>query len=190
MKPQAWLLALALALVGAVAGATTVRALSLEAMTREADLIIQGRVVAQRAFTEGPRGWIYTASDVEVIDALKGAAKPGDRLQVRQLGGALGDREAVVAGNASLSQGEEVILFLDRDEDGVRHYIVGLAQGKYSVDRRSPQPVVRRDAEAAGAAQGQAHKALGAPVEVTQAPPAEVGLESFKRHLRALLTSP
>lgn len=187
MKKWMWFLSVAaLVMCAAVASATTVRSLSLEELTAQADLIVQARVVSQHSFKEGPRGWIYTASQIEVVDSFKGKAAPGDLLLVRQLGGQVEQEVMTLEGNAQLNQGEEVILFLDRDEqEPQRHYVVGLAQGKYSVDRSGAQPVVRRNQD--GTKQPTARPTPGQRQEGRPLLRAALPLSSFKSQLQGLL---
>ncbi len=138
------------------AQATTVVSLSLEELVKRSDLVVRATVQGQRAFVEGPRDWIYTVSDLNVHESLKGDTKAGVTLQVRQVGGTVGDIEMQLEGNANLRVGEEVLIFLDRDE--VRpgyHYVVGLAQGKYGIDRSGPAPVVVRNLHGLGEVSSQ-----------------------------------
>jgi hypothetical protein len=182
------LLALALAaasftVAATPAAATIVKSLSLDEMARTADVIVQGRVERRTSSWEERR--IYTVSEIRVEESLKGPARAGEVLRVRQLGGEVGGIAQTIAGNAKLAEGEEVILFLDRDEEKGVHYVVGMAQGKYAIDRKGPQPTVVRTLDGLAMAevdQGRVRGLQAAPV--VQAPPA---LEVFKAQIRAAL---
>jgi ribosomal 50S subunit-recycling heat shock protein len=59
--------------------------------------------------------------------------RAGDVITVRQLGGVVDGISQVVPGNARLTPGETAVLFLDADETLPFHYVVGMAQGKFTV---------------------------------------------------------
>lgn len=191
MKLSDWIAPLALALLTLTAplaaSATTVRPASLGELTRDADLIVRARVLSHVASEEGPRRWIYTSTQLEVLDVWKGKAQPPSLLTVRQLGGTLAQREMVVEGNARLTDGEEVVVFLDQDPlHPERHYIVGMAQGKWSISYAGPEPSVARDSDGRGAAPAHADLAhLDAPVAPTRA-----SLADFKKLVLTLLSAP
>ncbi len=168
-------------LVAVQGAATVVRALSLAELTAEADLIVQATVERQEVVWDDSKKLIYTLTEVEVVDPLKGPAKVRERLIIRQIGGEIGDEAILVAGNARLHPGEEVIVFLDRDEGGAVHYVVGMAQGKYAVDRRGAEATVTRDLHDLTLV-GSKGQPLKHP---TRRPPA-LTLADFKGQLRAL----
>jgi hypothetical protein len=126
------------------ATATIVRALSIEQLTATADVIAEGRVTAQSSSWNDEKTRIYTVTTLAVLTAHKGPVKPGETLQIRQIGGTVDGLTQSIVGNAKLSVGEEMLVFLDRDEDRGLHYVVGMAQGKFSIDRASPTPRLDR----------------------------------------------
>jgi hypothetical protein len=182
------LLALSLALASITvaappAAATIVKSLSLDEMVKSADVVVHGRVERRVASWNEERTRIYTVSEIRVEESLKGPARAGEVLRVRQLGGEVDGIAQTIAGNAKLAEGEEVILFLDRDEEKGLHYVVGMAQGKYAVDRKGAQPTVVRTLDGLSMAdveQGQVRGLRHAPA--VQAPPA---LDVFKAQIRA-----
>jgi hypothetical protein len=127
------------------AQATVVRPLTLESMCGTADVIVHGTVLKREAAWNEEKTRIYTVTTVQVQTAVKGAVKANDRLRIRQLGGEVDGIAQMITGNARMLEGEEVILFLDADEVKPLHYVVGMAQGKYSVDRGGPEPKVVRN---------------------------------------------
>jgi hypothetical protein len=129
-------LALAAALTSGMAfeaRATVVVPLTIEAMTARADVVCVGVVLSQRAAWNVERTRIYTTTEVRVERTLKGKRALGDVLTVRQLGGVVDGISQVVPGNARLTPGETAVLFLDADEALPFHYVVGMAQGKFTV---------------------------------------------------------
>ena len=145
--PTAPVAALAALLLAAPAVATIVRSLTLDQMAVRADVVVHARVVEQRSAWNDEKNRIYTVTRVEVVDAIKGGDKPGTLLDIRQIGGSVDGITQSVAGNARLRVGEEVIVFLDRDQAKPLHYVIGMAQGKFAVDRRGAEPRVVRDLE-------------------------------------------
>ena len=120
--------------------------MSVEELAAESSRVVRAAVVAQYVVPErGPQGQIYTRSEVRVLDNIQGDGP--QHFIVQQLGGQLGDIKMWISGNADLTVGTEVVLFLERDLSTDIHYIVGLAQGHYEIDRKGSVPVVRRDLE-------------------------------------------
>ena len=111
------------------AQATVVVPLDYGALTRQADVVVQGSVIAQTSFWGPSKERIYTHTKVAVTRTLKGRAP--SVLTVRQWGGQVDDVRMDVPGNADLKYGEEVVLFLSTD--GQYHFVVALAQGKFSL---------------------------------------------------------
>lgn len=116
-------------LVGA-AGASTVIALNLNSLSRQAEVIVLGRCRHASVHWNADRTRIYTDWTVAVAQAVKGT--PGEQVIVRQLGGELDGIGLMVSGAVRMSAGEEVILFLRPAEEGV-YRVLGLSQGHYRV---------------------------------------------------------
>jgi len=115
------------------ANATVVVPLTVEAMTGRADVVCVGVVGAQRAAWNPEKTRIYTTTEVRIERSLKGQRVAGETITVRQLGGVVDGISQVIPGNARLTPGETAVLFLDADEQLPFHYIVGMAQGKFTV---------------------------------------------------------
>lgn len=119
------------------ATATTIRSFTTEQLVAEADLIVRGTVLDQECLfgeRNRPAGArpdrIYTDSTVAVRHVLGGRVQT-DEIVVRQMGGAVGDLVMTVSGTARLMPGDEVVLFLR--QRGARHYLVGMAQGSFTI---------------------------------------------------------
>lgn len=185
MKTLAWMAALLL-VTAVPAGATIVKSLSLDDLAREADVVVHGVVEAQEATWNETRSRIYTVTRVRVVDSLKGPAKADETLSIRQIGGSLDGLTQTIVGNAKLRKGEEVVLFLDRDEERGLHYVVGMAQGKYAVDRSGDAPRVVRDLDGLALAEVEGKK-LARLEDETPRPSAAPTLDVFKEQIRASL---
>ena len=124
--------------------ATIIRQLSLEQMVEAADTIVVGEVVEVESAWEKRR--IYTHVRIAVEQSLKG--EPTAELSIRLLGGSVGDVEMIIAGQPTFKPGEKTLLFLRAQGQGQgrMHYMVGMAQGKFTVelDREGKKRVYRR----------------------------------------------
>ena len=104
-----------------------------------ATLIVRGRVVDVRAFTEIANGPVTTAITASVTDALKGAA---DRtVTFRVHGGELGRYRQVMIGAPTLAIGDDAYLFLKRAPDGTL-WTVGMGAGVYKISAAAGALVV------------------------------------------------
>jgi hypothetical protein len=128
----------------ASASATTIRSMSTAEMVTESTVIVRGTVGAQRGLFNADKSRIYTDSTVLVTRVIAGTGVGHgvgpttrlERISVRQIGGRVGEVSMTVPGVARLAPGEDVVLFLRTD--GTRHYLVGMAQGKFSL-RKGPE---------------------------------------------------
>ena len=142
---------------GPVEAGTAVR-LDLAGLVGEADLVLEGRVVAQRVLLTAP-GRIETESTLAVARTFLGEPEP--RRTIRLPGGVLPDgRGMTIPGLPAIASGEEVLLLLSRpNRDGMR-MPVGLAQGclRVVLDRAGTKRLVRdqRDLVLVDAAGGAA----------------------------------
>ncbi len=123
-------LLLSLSGVGLQAGG--LEPLSLDSLTQQADIVLQGTVLSKTCQRD-PSGRIYTKVEFQVADVWKGAI-PGTPFMIVQGGGILGERQSVVAGQAQFDIGEEIVVFLVRNGRG-EALTVGLQQGKFHVWR-------------------------------------------------------
>jgi len=124
--------------------ATTVKSLSVEMMAKDADTIIEGKVTAKDSRWNAEKNRIYTYTDIDITTSHKGTSKVGATIQIRQIGGDVDGISQRVVGNAEFSLGEDVLVFLVKDEATNIHFVVGMAQGKYAIDRASTPPTVHR----------------------------------------------
>ena len=124
------LIALAAGLVVGPALASVVQALSLEDLTRKADLILVGVGGETQTRHSADGRLIVTDVNVDVQDVLKGSIKKGDAVVVTVLGGTLDGLGLRVPGEASIPQGKPALLFLYRNGvAGNDLRVVGMAQG-------------------------------------------------------------
>ena len=126
----AFVLVLGLLAVAIPALASVVQALSLEDLTRKADVIVVGVAGEAQSRRNADGRLIVTDVSVTVQDVLKGPAKQGDDVFVTLLGGELDGLALRVPGEASIPQGKPALLFLYRTGTaGTDLRVVGMAQG-------------------------------------------------------------
>lgn len=119
-------------------------------IARRSAAAVRGRVVSVRAGWDADAGAIYT---LVTLDVARSWGLPGApaRIEVKQLGGVVGDTALVVGGQARFTPGEDVLVFLDvRPRDGTLS-VAGLDAGKWTIASgvaaraRSDQPTVVAD---------------------------------------------
>jgi hypothetical protein len=112
------------------ARATTMVSMSMEQLIQAASDIVQARVVNQTSAWNATRTQIVTITTLQVLQTLKG--KAASIVQVRQLGGTVGNMTEFVPGDVSLRPQGEYVLFLEPAGDSDYH-VVGMTQGSYPV---------------------------------------------------------
>jgi hypothetical protein len=121
--------------VSVVAHATTADAslhVSDDEIARRSAAAVRGRVVSLRSGWDADAGAIYT---LVALDVARSWGLPGgpSRIEVKQLGGVVGDTALVVGGQARFAPGEDVLVFLDvRPRDGTLS-VAGLDGGKWTI---------------------------------------------------------
>ncbi len=123
----------AICALAAPAGATLLPTFSVRGLTLEAHAVVRGEVIDDEVVYDAAWGRVYTHTVVRVTETLSGWAAPGELIVLRQMGGALDGVHSQVVGTAPLFPGDEVVLFARTD--GAYHYLVGMAQGAFRVDR-------------------------------------------------------
>ena len=125
-------------LVAAPASATLVRAVPMRTLAAQADVVVRGHVLDSESLYDPVFRRVYTHTRVAVLETLAGHTPRTSVIEVRQIGGMLDGVESRVVGTAKLGMGTEVVLFTRTD--GAHHYLMGMAQGAYAVDRRAQGP--------------------------------------------------
>jgi hypothetical protein len=169
-----------------VAGATIMVPLSVEQMTREADVVVHGRVVTQQAVWDDKHDRIYTHTTLEVIEPIHSAgASPPGKVLVRSLGGELDGVGLAVSGTPKFAIGEEAVLFLRRDPKIEGAYqVIGMNQGKFRIEREPGTNKVTAVANPEGIA--FAKPGVDGVLRVDPATPRieRIPLEDFRRRIR------
>lgn len=127
------LLAVALAMA-APATASTFVAMSDSQLVRQADAVVQGRVIELRSRWSDSGRLIFTDALVEVDDVIVG--KANRRVVVRTPGGEVGGYTVEAIGFPKLEKGEQVLLFLTRDGEDGPSRVLGYQQGHFRIVTR------------------------------------------------------
>lgn len=105
---------------------------SVDALTRESDLVVEAIVERTTTLPAGPGGLpgLHTRVELRVLRTFKGA--DAARAVVWVHGGQLGDRRRTVVGQAEFRQGEHVVVFAYDTGRGL--FPTGMRRGKWLVD--------------------------------------------------------
>ncbi|HEX5011490.1 MAG TPA: hypothetical protein VFY71_13930 [Planctomycetota bacterium] len=121
--------AMVLVLAGA-AVAATVQRLDFAGLTQLSSHVVTGRVLSSAPQWTPDGGAVVTLHQIAVAAAWKGEA--GETISVRTPGGRMGDYVMTMPGAPELADGDTVLLFLERNDQG-SFDVVSLAQGSYRV---------------------------------------------------------
>jgi len=112
--------------------ALTIKSASLDELTSESALIVQGKIVEQHSQWDDAHKKIYTYNTLTVIRVIKG--QPGlQTVVVRELGGKIGDVGEYVNGLSYLSPNDHVLLFLRPTSESQVYKIHSFALGEFKV---------------------------------------------------------
>lgn len=154
MKTKRTALAGLLALLSVPALATIMVEVPLEEMVVEGEGVVRATVIHSGTQLNLRAGGteLTTITTLRVDEWLVGQGE--DEIRLREIGGETDRGGMRIAGTPRYRMGEEVIVFLDEDVDGVDRYYrtFALVQGKFTVLRGVPgmPAVVMRDADAVG----------------------------------------
>ena len=115
------------------ANATLVRSFSMAALTLESHDIVRGEVIGEEVVFDPRYDEVFTDTVIRVHETMAGTSPEGDVVVLRQIGGVLDGVETHVVGTVDLQVGDEVVAFMRTD--GAFHYLVGMSQGAWAVDR-------------------------------------------------------
>ncbi|MDX5482245.1 MAG: IPT/TIG domain-containing protein [Hymenobacteraceae bacterium] len=88
---------------------------SLEERIREADMIVEGEVVAQQSFWDARHENIYTSNIIRVYKVFKGSVQAGE-VELITEGGTVGLKKHVFSTALELRQGQQGMFFLKKEQ--------------------------------------------------------------------------
>ncbi|HXZ79578.1 MAG TPA: hypothetical protein VEG30_06590 [Terriglobales bacterium] len=113
--------------------ATMIVPISVEELTRRASDVVEATVLNSWSAWNPQHTLIYTYTQMQVIQSLKGTSQS---ITVKQIGGKVGNVTQKVAGVRQFQIGEQAMLFLRPSQAGDgTHVIVGLMQGNFRIAR-------------------------------------------------------
>jgi hypothetical protein len=112
------------------ARATTMVSMSMQQLAQASSDIVQAHVVNQVSEWNTAHTQIVTITTLAVSQTLKGNVPA--TIQVRQLGGTVGNLTVSVPGDVAFRPQGEYVLFLE-PADGSNYHVVGMTQGAYPV---------------------------------------------------------
>jgi len=130
-RPLPWLGGAAALLTLGVALAATVQRLDFAGLTHLSTHIVAGKVLSDTPAWTPDGGAVVTLHQMSVATTWKGELQ-ASTITVRTPGGRMGDYVMEMAGAPELKTGDDVLLFLERNEDG-SFGVISLAQGSFRV---------------------------------------------------------
>ncbi len=124
------------------AHASVVLALSLEDLTRKADLIAIVVPTEQQSRMRDDQHLIVTDVSLRLEQVLKGDLKPGQTAVATLLGGRIGQLALQVPGEASLPVGQRVLVFLQHAPPEGELHAVGMSQGVMALSQQGRTTLV------------------------------------------------
>lgn len=122
--------------------ASTFVYMDMPELVDRSEIIIRGTVKDIESRYNEERTKIFTYTIIDVKEAIKGKSPPV--ITVRTFGGRVGDVNMKVPGMPEFKKGEEVFLFLKKNEDF--YHVSGMIQGKYSIEKdESGKEFLRND---------------------------------------------
>jgi hypothetical protein len=114
----------------------------MDTLVARSDRIVYGRVVGSRAVWDSATQTIWTQTELQVMDVVKGVAER--TVTVSEPGGVIGDVGHLFPGVPSFRLNDEFVLFLHRAA-GDRLRVTGMRQGVFAVirDPASGQRIAR-----------------------------------------------
>lgn len=130
--------------------ALTVLPLSDEQLVGKSEIIVVGRVLSAHYEMDAKDKNPYTRIHIRVSEYLKGKSPVRD-IMLKTLGGVKGKMTLLIPGAADFNRSEEVMLFLERRDDGSL-FPVGMVLGKYNIyrDASTGRKVILRPGDGQG----------------------------------------
>lgn len=104
----------------------------IERMSKNADIIITGKVTQQSSSWNENNTRIYTQATIQVEEYLKGSNNSGPVI-VSYLGGEVGDVGEMYSHMPRFENNEEVLVFLKKDDKSTNYKVFNGEEGKINV---------------------------------------------------------
>ncbi|MDZ7625813.1 MAG: hypothetical protein U5J96_15385 [Ignavibacteriaceae bacterium] len=104
----------------------------VESMSKNADVIITGKVTQQNSSWNENKTRIYTQATIQVDEYLKGG-NTGNSIVVSYPGGEVGDIGELYSHMPRFENNEEVLVFLKKDDESTNYEVLNGEEGKINV---------------------------------------------------------
>lgn len=104
----------------------------LQDLSKDADLIITGKVSQQISSWNEDKSRIYTIATIQVEDYIKGSVT-GNSVSVKYLGGEVGDVGETYSHVPTFNNDEEVLIFLKKNDSSSDYTVLYGEEGKLSL---------------------------------------------------------
>ena len=104
----------------------------IKQLTKEADMILTGKVTQKKSNWNENKTRIYTRTTVQVEEYLKGENK-GTSVEITSPGGEVGDVGELYTHMPTFEDNEEVLVFLKKDEKATGYKVLNGEEGKIKV---------------------------------------------------------
>jgi hypothetical protein len=123
------------------ASGTTFMPVSDQQLVCESVDIVRGTILSTQSAWEGDPQAIWTRAVLQVDKAIRGDHQPGDVIDLKEVGGTVGDYTIVAEQFPSFRAGDEVIVMLAPWDDGSPEMRVwGFGRGMFMVARQHGRP--------------------------------------------------
>lgn len=125
-----------LLLISSSVYALTLAKASLEELTSESELIVHGKILSiESDWEDNTHSSINTYVLMMVDEYIKGYGN--SQILIKQFGGTMGDLSQVIPGSPQFTEGEEVILFLQRHGEFYEIHSIALGCFRIFIDDKS-----------------------------------------------------
>jgi len=125
--------------------AITLEATSLEELSAESNIIVEGYVTESHSYWNDAHRQIFTDTGFEVSKVLKGVGI-GKTITIHELGGTVGQTSMEIDGVQRLQRNQRLILFLQKTPNSNQYMIHSFTLGKFYVVQDSTGATVVQNA--------------------------------------------
>jgi hypothetical protein len=166
--------------------ATTVLPISLENMSKKAELIFYGTVISNEVKVDEVSGHVATFTTFDVIDVVKGDV--GDTHTIKQIGGQLPGSKTrfKIHGVPRFTVGEKTVVFMPKASRLGFASPLGLGQGRFTVREKNGVNIVndKRASRTVDATAARAARAID--TDPSPQPSGATTLDEFLQTVRGL----
>lgn len=128
-------------LAGSAATASVFEPVSDQQLVCESSDIVRGTVVEVNSVWEGSPRAIWTYAQIRVDEVLRGDRRVGETIEVKEIGGTVGDYTIVAHQFPTFRTGEETVVMISTwEEEPNALRVHGFGRGKFNIVREKDRP--------------------------------------------------